>query len=449
MDRGSRTGIGLIVRALRIAGLAAVVGVTGLAALRTGLTGYPAAATADDVLPLLTAMALLCVVGLATRNHRTLAWLATIGVAVIVTIDLAAYARAVRSETDATVWQWLVLAICLIALLGAGSAAMYAIGRRRLPRQAIVLASLAGIGTVVVASVAALATASDPTLVSADSPLGNVRLVTRAVLVVIPVLTLAGLIGDVLPAAERAMKRVGLMPEASTPRFARSSRVGLWLRAFGDEVGPGRARARRAVLAERSSIARDLHADVVPGLRRALADAQRAAPPERLAASLRQVLADVESLGAGRHAIQLEIGGLVAALEWLAEQTESRSDVTVTLDVADPSPPTSGAPPAEVAAAAFRVAGLALDNVVRHAPASRVTISVASEPDLIDLAIRDDGPGLSADVLAIALANGRRGIPDMASEAAACGAEVQIKPADDGIGTAVTFRWESRSRSGR
>ena len=65
MDRGSRTGIGLIVPALRIAGLAAVVAVGGLAALRTGLTGYPAAATSGDLLPLLTAVALLCVLGLA------------------------------------------------------------------------------------------------------------------------------------------------------------------------------------------------------------------------------------------------------------------------------------------------------------------------------------------------------------------------------------------------
>jgi signal transduction histidine kinase len=449
MDRGSRAGIGLIVRASRFTGLGAVVAVGGLAALRIGLTGHPAAATPGELLPLLTAVALLCVVGLATRHHRTLAWLSTIGAAVIVTIDLAAYARTVRAEIDGVLWQWLVLAICLIALLGSSAAAMYAVDRRRLPRRAIVLASVAGIGTVLVASVAALAAAPDVTTAfAADSPLGNVRLVTRAVLVVVPLLTLVGWIGDVLPAAERATKRVGLTLEASTPRAARGVRVGAWLRAFGDEVGPGRTRARRAVLAERSSIARDLHADVVPALRRALADAQRAAPPERLAASLRQVLADVESLGAGRHAIQLEIGGLVAALEWLSEQVESRSDVTVTLDVADPSPRTIGAPPAEVAAAAFRVAGLALDNVVRHVPGSQVTISVTSEPDLVDLAIRDDGPGLSPDAIAIALANGRRGIPDMASEAAACGAEVRVNRADDGVGSVVNFRWESGSRSG-
>ena len=375
--------------------------------------------------------------------------MSTIGAAVIVTIDLAAYARAIRAETDDILWQWLVVGIGLIALLGSSSAAAYAIGRRRLPRPGIVLGSVVGIGTVAIASVTALATASDSTLPPpADSPIGNVRLVTRAVLIVIPLLTLAGLIGDALPAAERATKRVGLLPRLSAPGVGRTPRVGAWLRAFGDEVGPGRTRARRAVLAERSSIARDLHADVVPALRRALADAQHAAPPERLAASLRQVLAEVESLGASRHAIQLEIGGLVAALEWLAEQVEARSDVSVALDVADNPQPTIGAPAAEVAAAAFRVAGLALDNVVRHAPGSQVTISVTAEADLVQLAIRDDGPGLSPGALAIALANGRRGIPDMAAEAAACGAEVQVKPADNGVGSAVTFRWESGSRFG-
>jgi signal transduction histidine kinase len=449
MDHGSRAGIGLIVAASRIAGLAAIVAVGALAALRIGLTGHPAMATSGDAVPLLTAVALLLVVGLAWQRRPTLAWLSTIGAAVIVTIDLATYARLVRAETDDNTWRWLVLAICLVALLGSGSAAAYAIGRRRLPRVGIVLGSVVGIGTVAIACVAALATSADSTLTSsADSPIGNVRLVTRAVLVVIPLLTLAGLIGDALPAAERATKRVRLMPMASAPGAGRRLRAGAWLRAFGDEVGPGRSRARRAVLAERSSIARDLHADVVPALRRALADAQHAAPPERLTASLRQVLAEVESLGASRHAIQLEIGGLVAALEWLAEQVESRSDVSVTLDVAD-APPTTGPPPAEVAAAAFRVAGLALDNVVRHAPGSRAAITVIAAPDLVDLTIRDDGPGLTADKVASAMANGRRGILDMASEAAACGADVQVSPDNGGVGTVVSFRWEIGSRPGR
>ena len=445
MDRGSGAAIRLIVAASRIAGLAAVAAVGGLAALRAGLTGNPAMATTGDYVPLHAAAALRCVIGWARRGHPTVAWLATIGTALIVTIDLATYARSVRSDTDDNAWQWLVFAVCLVALLGSGSAAIYAVGRRRLPRPGAVLGGVVGVAIVMLASVAALATASDGAVVpTPDSSIGNVRLVTRAVLVVIPLLTLFGLIGDALPAAERAANRVRLSAGTSPSGSGRAGRAAAWLRAFGDEVGPGRTRARRAVLAERSRIARDLHADVVPALRQALTEAQRGAPPERLAASLREVLVEVETIGAGRHAIQLEIGGLVAALEWLVEQVEARSDVTVTLDVVDPTPATADAPPAEVAAAAFRVAGLALDNVVRHAPGSEVAISVRAEADVVDLRIADNGPGLSADVLAIALTNGRRGIPDMAAEAAACSANLEVRP-DDGAGTVVTFRWESPS----
>jgi hypothetical protein len=46
----------------------------------------------EDFLPLLIAAGLLCLIGLARNDYPTAAWLATIGVASIVTIDLAAFA---------------------------------------------------------------------------------------------------------------------------------------------------------------------------------------------------------------------------------------------------------------------------------------------------------------------------------------------------------------------
>jgi signal transduction histidine kinase len=208
-------------------------------------------------------------------------------------------------------------------------------------------------------------------------------------------------------------------------------------------------RARRAVLDERSRIARDLHADVVPALRQALRDAEREVPVVDLSATLRQILADVEGLGASRQPIQLEIGGLVPALEWLAERVEDRSRLEVTLSVAESSGSAPGAPPADVAAAAFRVATLALDNVVRHAPGSRAEIWVRTERDLVELTVGDQGPGIASNAVTTALDEGRRGIADMMSEAAACGAEVHVQPGIDGVGTTVRFRWRNPSAGGR
>jgi signal transduction histidine kinase len=263
-------------------------------------------------------------------------------------------------------------------------------------------------------------------------------MVTRLFLVITTVFTGIGVIGDLLPAADRARHRVDTGGEriGST-----GERVVAWLRAFGDELSPGRLRARRAVLAERSRVARDIHADVVPGLRKALADAERGAPPDQLAASLRDVLADVEAVGTAQHPIQLEIGGLAAALEWLAERVESRSDVRITLNIADPGGEASGEPPAEVAASAFRVAALALDNVVRHAAGRSVVVDVRAEARLVDLSIIDDGPGIADAALVKAREGGRRGLADMAAEASESGGALQVTEGPAGVGTCVRFAW--------
>jgi signal transduction histidine kinase len=137
------------------------------------------------------------------------------------------------------------------------------------------------------------------------------------------------------------------------------------------------------------------------------------------------ILREVDALGRSAHAIQLEVGGLVPALEWLAERTEERSDVQVTIDLPDLRGNGHGHPPMEVSTAAFRVAGLALENVVRHAPDSRVRIVAEARDDLIDLVITDDGPGIGPDARVEAAMAGRRGLADMVAEASACGEGVK------------------------
>jgi signal transduction histidine kinase len=384
----------------------------------------------------LIAAALLCVVALARPDHPTIAWLATIGAAAVVTVDLATYARSVRDVVSADAWRWLAIGVSLSALLGAGSAAGYAATRRRLPGRWVAVAGVGGAVAVAAAALWAVANPSDGAVLGVASPLGSLGLVTRTFLVVTVALTTIGLIGDALPAADRATRRVALTRAAGNPEAG----LGAWVRAFGDELAPGRTRARRAILDERSRIARDLHADVVPGLRRALAEAERDAPPDRLATTLRDVLAEVEALGTAQHSIQLEIDGLVPALAWLAERTEERSNVSVTLDIAEPAVGAVGAPPPDVAAAAFRVANLALDNVVRHAPGGRASVSVRAEASAVDLAVCDDGPGIAVDARSAAT-NGRRGLADMAAEASACGATAEVGPGPGGVGTLVTFSW--------
>jgi signal transduction histidine kinase len=388
--------------------------------------------TPDMGLPLLVAAALLCTVGLTARRHPTVAWLAVIAALATITIDLASLARLLRPGLDATAWQWLSVAVCLAAVLTSAAAVVYASAPDRRLAPWVVVVGWIGVAIVVAAGAWALADPSDPAAVSDEgSPLGALGRVTRSFLVVTIAAVGLGLLGDARPAVDRARRRMAI---AGPP----AGRLDL-VRTIADELAPGRTRAREAVLAERSRIARDLHAEVVPGLRRAVAIAEGDGDPGRLASVLRETLAEVEDLGAAQHAIQLDIGGLVAALEWLAERTQDRSAVQVSIDVIDGAADTAGAPPREVEAAAFRVAGLALDNVVRHAPGAVVAIAIEASAVRVRMSIVDDGPGLRRD--AAWRDSGRRGLADMVTEAAACGATVDVEPGDDGRGTAVRFAW--------
>ncbi|MDH4141482.1 MAG: hypothetical protein OEV61_02630 [Chloroflexota bacterium] len=414
----------------------------------------PGGSSPQSLLPILVVAAALCVVGLTLRRHPTVAWLATVAALTIATVDLASMARASRSSMDAEAWRWLSVALCVGAVFATGAAVAYAADpRRRIGPWVMILGAIA-IAAVVGAGAWALARAS---AVFADPagtelfPLGTLSLVTRAFLVSVVGFVALGLVGDGRPAARRARRRVAVRFPAPVTARQRAAYVRAWVEAFADELAPGRTRARRAVLSERSRLARDLHAEVVPAVRRALAEAERDGSAERLSTALRDVLLEVDALVQSQHAIQLEIGGLVPALEWLAERAEDRSGVQVTIDVLDGTPagprPTRGdteggeRPPSEVAAAAFRIAGLALENVVRHAPGAHVRIDAIVRRDRVDLGISDDGPGISVEAARAAESAGRRGLVDMDAEAAACGGALAVESAAAGSGTSIRFNW--------
>ena len=428
-----------------VAGLAAVVAVVvaGLLRLRPG--SDPTELTPDSLVPLLIAVAALCVVGLAREQRPSVAWLASIAALSLATVEIAGVTRELRPSHEPDAWRWLSLTLCLTAILASMAAIAYAADPgRRLARWlpiagGLVVVTLLGVG---VWAVTTTGLAGPPTGSNA-TPLGNLSVVTRASLGSVVVFVVLGLLGDARPAAARARRRLAVSrPTPHTPS-ERADYAMTWLRVFLDEIAPGRSRAHRAALSERSRIARDLHAEVVPAVRRALAEAEREGSVEHLAASLRDVLHEVDALVGSEHAIQLEVGGIVPALEWLAERVEERSTVRVTIDVEDGSGGRTEQPPMEVAAAAYRVAGLALENVIRHAPGSLATVHVGVGPERLRLVIADDGPGLPAEVERTAAA-GHRGLTDMVTEASGSGASIQVERGDgpaDRPGTTVTFDW--------
>ncbi|MFN2608831.1 MAG: GAF domain-containing protein [Acidimicrobiales bacterium] len=109
--------------------------------------------------------------------------------------------------------------------------------------------------------------------------------------------------------------------------------------------------------------------------------------------------------------------GLGPGLESLAR---TLSDATVELDL------NAGRLPPHVEMALFRIAQEALQNVVKHAGASRVRLSLARVPDGVRLTVEDDGKGFDTDTLADAESRGGYGMVGMNERAELIGARISV-----------------------
>ena len=120
------------------------------------------------------------------------------------------------------------------------------------------------------------------------------------------------------------------------------------------------------------------------------------------------------------RAAPLEEFGLVLVLRDAVESTVKRADLSLDLDIPELAVPL---PPA-VEQGVYRIAQEALENVVRHARASRLTVKLACTAADLELSIIDDGLGFSPDTL-----NGdsnRFGLRGMRERAAMLGGSLQI-----------------------
>lgn len=414
-------------RALRLAAVATIV--LGVGALMLRLLDPFGAPTpsASDFVPHLWAFGAIVVIALTNSWAPTLAWCAAVIGSAASALAVSGMVREYREANGTEPAPVLGAIVALAVLVPVAIAAAYATSDGRRSRLTVALAwgSVAVIGTALAASYISLTLRGES---------GGVPYWLW--LAVLGGLTLTGLLRDLGPAFARTRARL-----AADSNDERSSGGPLSvLRIFVDEVVPGREAGRaEAAEDERGRLAADLHAEVLPSLRRALAEAEAGGTVERLAADLRVAVDEVESLLVARRSIVLEELGLLAAVEWLAERVEDRSAVRVEIEVGTPDAD-GGRPPREVERAAFRIAQLALDNVVRHAPDAQARVSVASSARAVRLRVEDDGDTPPIDEAAATRA-GRRGIADMRAEAMACGARLEIGRGADGRGTAVELAW--------
>jgi len=414
-------------RALRLATAAAgaLIGGSFLLRLLNPFTAPPP--DASDLVPHLWGIAALLTVVLVHSWAPTLAWTATIIGSTASALGAVGLVREVRAESGGEPVPLLSGLVVVSLMVPPAIAAAYATHDGRRPRWIVLLvwATVVILGSILAVGFLVRTLGGERGGVPEWAWLG-----------VVGGLLAVGLARDLRAPFARARARI-----ASDRAAGRGQGGALTvMRVYVDELVPGREAGRaEAVEDERGRLAADLHAEVLPSLRRALAEAEAGGTVERLAADLRAAVDEVESLLVARRSIVLEEMGLLAGMEWLAEHVEDRSDVRVDIEVGAGNAD-GGRPPREVERAAFRVAQLALDNVIRHAPGCNALVSVTASAVAVRLRVQDDGDGPPIDEAA-ALRGGRRGIADMRAEARGCGANLEIGRGVGGRGTAVELRW--------
>ncbi|MHB1296363.1 MAG: sensor histidine kinase [Anaerolineae bacterium] len=195
---------------------------------------------------------------------------------------------------------------------------------------------------------------------------------------------------------------------------------------------------------ERNRLARELHDTVAHTLSGLTVELEAIATlwqpnPERARAMLdRALVAARGGLEETRRALQdlratpIEDLGLALAIRNLAESAAGRASLALRLDV----PEQVDAPAPEVEQCYYRVAQEALENVVRHAEARRVSVSLRRTRQELVLEVGDDGRGFGAGTDA---SEERFGLRGMRERADSIGATLEVTSQPD-QGTTVRLR---------
>jgi len=102
---------------------------------------------------------------------------------------------------------------------------------------------------------------------------------------------------------------------------------------------------------------------------------------------------ELQRLVSGLHPPHLDDLGLLAALRWYAGDVSARYNIPVHVYNQGVKPKLTP----EIRASIFRIAQEAITNVIRHANASQISISVDYSPGQVKLSISDDGQGFNVE----------------------------------------------------
>jgi len=148
----------------------------------------------------------------------------------------------------------------------------------------------------------------------------------------------------------------------------------------------------------------------------------------------------IRDIMAELHPPELEDYGLAAALETYAERAASRGNLELIADLPDLALPPL---PSDVLIALFRAAQEAITNVIKHADATQLEVSLEESDGRIRLRVEDDGQGFEPDSASQNEAQ-TWGLKIMRERIESIGGKVQIE-SEPGEGTRVVFEIERPS----
>jgi two-component system, NarL family, sensor kinase len=187
---------------------------------------------------------------------------------------------------------------------------------------------------------------------------------------------------------------------------------------------------------ERAKVAQALHDDALQSLLAAHQDLIEAAPGRAQVTRAHEIMGGaidrVRDAVSALHPVILEKAGLEAALEALCRQAEGQAGIEASLEVA---PDATGAHDGLV----FSVARELITNVVRHAGARRLSVSVARRDGSLELEVADDGAGIPAGRREEAVRDGHVGLASVDQRLDAIGGRLEVE-SSRGEGTRARAR---------
>lgn len=188
---------------------------------------------------------------------------------------------------------------------------------------------------------------------------------------------------------------------------------------------------RSAAQAERSRLARDLHDSVsqaIYGIALASRTLEKLADPNdaRMAVPLQHILSlsdaamvEIRALIFELRPESLEREGVLAALNKQADAARARYGLTVHVNLCQTEP----AIPLAVKEAIYRIAQEAMHNVIKHAHAREVWLSLSAQSSAFVLEVRDDGVGFDVNRAWA----GQMGLGTMRERAQSVGGALQVE----------------------